>query len=152
MIKRSFMKQYLACMLFFMLCCCATQEKAPIVEGNKGSNQLQSNETPANPTYPAPSAAPHVTYKLHEVLLSDSLGSIAKLYNVSPHDIISTNHLVKPYYLEPGEVIKIPIYNTSPSDGYLHLPANKQPTASSTPNTVKILPPLATENLQDYNY
>lgn len=138
-----------------LLAACATQEKAPIVMGS-GSSRDNFAPTPA---YQAATGKVE-RYKIHEVLYTDTVASLAKRYNVSPHDIISLNNLPKPYSLEPGEVVKIPLYENTPQGGYLKLPGETetapQPLDSKNlepnKNTVKILPSLPSEQLQDYDY
>lgn len=139
---------------FILVSACATQERAPVVMGSAGKTSSEQTAPVASPF--APPTNSYARYKLHEVLFSDSLASIAKRYNVSPHDIISLNNLTKPYYLEPGEVLKIPVSASNPQDGFLKLPENKAPMTensgvATSKNIVKILPPLQTEQLQDYD-
>lgn len=145
------MKKLIVSMLL-LISACATQSPAPIVSGTNGKTSF-SEPTATQPNY-APANTNVEKYRLHEVLFSDSLASIAKRYNISPHDIIALNNLQKPYYLEPGEVLKVPVYKGSSQEGYLRLPENKQTVPASTGKTsgiVKILPPLQAEQLQDYD-
>lgn len=140
---------------------CSTQEKAQIVFGGGNRDKVSGDYSTSSP-YQAPNASFN-RYKIHEVLFTDTVASLATRYNVSPHDIITLNNLTKPYDLEPGEVVKIPIYENSanPQDGFLRLPAGHQPQSlapakagslEQNKNTVKILPSLPSEQLQDYDY
>ncbi|MEQ9116044.1 MAG: LysM peptidoglycan-binding domain-containing protein [Rickettsiales bacterium] len=47
-------------------------------------------------------------YRLYEVLRTDTIASIARKYKVTASEIIMLNRVPKPYYLEPGSLIKIP--------------------------------------------
>ena len=148
------MKRFLV-LAFFVLISCATQEKAEVVlngDANVDSASMDSELKSVR-------SVKH--YKLHEVLYTDTLASLAKRYDVSPHEIITLNHLTKPYYLEPGEVVKIPVYGES-ARGLPSVPNNvgadqglaTGPGDANAPNknTIKILPSLPSEQLHDYDY
>jgi hypothetical protein len=154
-------KNFLIIVLLTLISC-STQEKAQIILNNDDSSlRKQDSSIDDAPIYPQAAEFKH--YKLHEVLFTDTVASLAKRYNVSPYDIITLNKLTKPYYLEPGEVVKIPVYNSpdelsaeldslnSPSvEGNMHKPD----TLGNEPNknTITILPSLPNSQLQDYDY
>jgi LysM repeat protein len=136
---------------FFTIVSCSTQERAEIVLKGDASEDKASMDS----AYPR-SGGSFKNYKLHEVLYTDTLASLAKHYNVSPHDIITLNSLTKPYYLEPGEIVKIPVYGESVS-GLPSIPDSGETSYSNSgdvpnKNTIKILPSLPSEQLHDYDY
>jgi LysM repeat protein len=143
------MKRFLV-LIFIALVSCATQEKAEIVLNGDTS----TNNASMDSAYPRP-AESFKRYKLHEVLYTDTLASLAKRYDVSPHDIIELNHLTKPYYLEPGEVVKIPVRGQSIQEN-TSVAQESVPEANSAgvpnKNAIKILPSLPSEQLNDYDY
>lgn len=49
-------------------------------------------------------------YKLYEVLKTDTIASVSRKFKVKTADVIIINQIPKPYYLEPGTIIKIPVY------------------------------------------
>jgi LysM repeat protein len=51
-------------------------------------------------------------YKLYEVLVTDTIASVARKTDVSAEDIIKYNSLKKPYFLKPGETLKIPMFKS----------------------------------------
>ncbi len=144
------MKRFLG-LAFFVLVSCSTQEKAEIVLNGDASTNSSSMDS----AYLRSAGSPKY-YKLHEVLYTDTLASLAKRYDVSPHDIITLNHLTKPYYLEPGEVVKIPVHGDSarglPSVAENGLATETSSTDEPNKNTIKILPSLPSEQLHDYDY
>ena len=152
-IKNFIIKSSYIFLILSALISCSTQEKAPVIM-NSESAQIKNERTSEFSLYPQ-SIGSFKHYKLHEVLFTDTVASLAKRYNVSPHDIIALNKLVKPYYLEPGEVVKIPIYDNVKEEGYLQTSPSGAPGISviePNKNTVTILPSLPNENLQDYDY
>ncbi len=140
---------------FFTIMSCSTQEKAQIILKGDANEDRASIDS----AYPK-SLGSFKHYKLHEVLYTDTLASLAKRYNVSPHDIITLNNLTKPYYLEPGEVVRIPVYGESvtglPSildnSSVAHEKVNSNFDDAPNKNTIKILPSLPSEQLHDYDY
>ncbi len=48
-------------------------------------------------------------YKLYEVMKTDTVASIARKFKVDTVEIIRFNKVPKPYYLEPGMILKIPL-------------------------------------------
>ena len=67
--------------------------------------------TPVPPT-PTPTAAPVETTAtgetLHTVQFGDRLFSIARLYNVNPYAIAQLNAIPAPYWIYPGQKLRIP--------------------------------------------
>ena len=147
------MKRFLV-LVFFTIISCSTQERAEIVLKGDANDSRASMDS----AYPR-SGGSFKNYKLHEVLYTDTLASLAKRYNVSPHDIITLNQLSKPYYLEPGEVVRIPVYGDSvpglPSisgSDVDHRTDDSNSADVPNKNTIKILPSLPSEQLHDYDY
>jgi hypothetical protein len=140
---------------FFIIVSCSTQEKAQIILKGDGNE----DRAPIDSAYPK-SLGSFKHYKLHEVLYTDTLASLAKRYNVSPHDIITLNNLTKPYYLEPSEVVRIPVYeesgagfsSTPDNNGVAQEKVNSNFDDTPNKNTIKILPSLPSEQLHDYDY
>lgn len=151
--------------ILLTLISCSTQGRAPIVLNSDNDTTRVQNDILNAPSYPQSSGV-FKRYKLHEALFTDTITSLAKRYNVSPHDIITLNKMDKPYYLESGEIIKIPLYDHSSAslsadDDSLKTPSNQvdsnmntlsSPVVEPNKNTVTILPSLPNEQLQDYDY
>lgn len=55
--------------------------------------------------------------KLYQVLSTDSVASIARKHGTTPAEIISLNNLKKPYYIKPGDLIRVP--NLYDEDGQI---------------------------------
>lgn len=51
-------------------------------------------------------------YKIYEVLVTDTIASIARKTEVSAEDIIKYNSLKRPYILRPGTTLKIPLFKS----------------------------------------
>ena len=51
-------------------------------------------------------------YKLYEVLATDTIVSVAKKNHIPPADLIKYNSIKKPYFLKPGEMLKIPQFKS----------------------------------------
>lgn len=70
---------------------------------------------------------------LYEVTASDTLASIADLYDVSQSAIIEMNNLQEPYTLRPGMIIKVPTIKTI-------VRSNKEEDASNGQKVIIIKP------------
>jgi len=53
----------------------------------------------------------NTSYKtiLYEVLPTDTITSISRKYSISAQQLIMINSLKKPYYLKPGQLLKVPV-------------------------------------------
>ncbi len=103
-------KNLVVFLLFLVLSACKSNEylttSNDLVENNDSQESYQLDTEDHYPEYPK-----HTSYKtiLYEVLPSDTLPSVARKYLASPQQIIELNNLKKPYYLKPGQLLKIPI-------------------------------------------
>lgn len=68
----------------------------------------ESAQTKAEPVY-------NEKHVLYEVLVTDTLASVARKYHVPADTIIKYNSLKRPYILKPGQILKVPQLS-SPDD------------------------------------
>ena len=75
---------------------------------NLGKSSLTSLFSSKEEKEAVQSEQQNINYTLYEVLSTDTIASISRKYKVSASEIIALNKIPKPYYLEPGVLIKIP--------------------------------------------
>ena len=96
---------------------------------------ISATETAASAT-PLPTVTP-ITVQ-HEVKEGETLGEIAKAYNVTVEAIVSANNLPNPDRISVGQLLAIPVAGTVPPT------PTEEPTAIPPTNTPKPKPPTST--------
>jgi LysM repeat protein len=92
----------------------------------------------AMPATPQPTATATPTTVQHEVQAGETLGEIAKVYNVTVEAIVAANNLSNPDQISVGQLLTIPVSGPVPPTPQV------EPTAVPPTNTPKPKPPTQT--------
>jgi LysM repeat protein len=107
MIKKLLHFSLIAVFLLPSISCSVSKSKyKPIKFSTKEEQKISSTSEILKPTKNSPSySEKHILY---EVLVTDTIASVARKYHISADAIINYNSLKKPYILKPGQMLKIP--------------------------------------------